>query len=80
MVNSDGAISSAQSEMPSETATNDDEINLIRANSIVFQYNCQEDRERTLLAELTTENVETPVIGFLFAFYSISSIFTPSME
>lgn len=29
---------------------------------------------------LTTENVEPPVIGFLFAFYSINSIFTPSME
>lgn len=45
-----------------------------------FNITGQEDRERTLEAELTAENAEAPVIGFLFAFYSISSIFTPSME
>ena len=45
-----------------------------------FNITGQGNRERTLEVELTAENAEAPVIDFLFAFYSISSIFTPSME
>jgi hypothetical protein len=80
MVNSDGAISSDQSRMPSETAANDGRIDLFGVSSIMLQYNWSRGQGRTLKAELTAENAEAPVIGFLFAFYSISSIFTPSME
>ena len=66
--------------MPSETAANDGRIDLFGVSSVMLQYNWSGGRERTLVVELTAGNAEAPVIGFLFAFYSISSIFTPLME